>query len=156
MSSHLIITFTAFLITLLGSAPAIGEKPKMKKLTPVIVVDQIEPCLLFWIDRLGFQKTVGVPEGDKLGFVSLAKGNVEIMYQTKSSVEKDLPGIIKEPGRPSTGLYIEVERLDSIIEALKGLEVVVPERTTFYGAHEFGVREPGGSLVLFAEFAKAK
>jgi len=55
----------------------------MKKLTPVIIVDQIEPCLPFWIERLGFIKTAEVPEGDKLGFVILVKGNVEIMYQTK-------------------------------------------------------------------------
>src|SRR5438876_348213 len=43
--------------------------PTMKKLTPVIIVEQIEPCLPSWLDRLGLQKTAEVPEGDKLGFV---------------------------------------------------------------------------------------
>ena len=61
----------------------------MKKLTPVIVVDHIERCLPFWVDHLGFKKTTEVPDGDKLGVVILAKGNVEIMYQTKASVAKD-------------------------------------------------------------------
>ena len=28
------------------------------KLTPVLIVDAIEPCLLFWVDRLGFTVTV--------------------------------------------------------------------------------------------------
>ena len=136
----------------------------MKKLTPVIIVDQIEPSLPFWIERLGFQKTAEVPEGDKLGFVILVKGNVEVMYQTRASVAKDL-GTAVEPGiHPAAGainpnkdlvtLYIQVEKLDSVMAALKGIEVVVPERKTFYGAREFGVREPGGIVVLFAEFQK--
>jgi uncharacterized glyoxalase superfamily protein PhnB len=136
----------------------------MKKLTPVIIVDQIEPSLPFWIERLGFKKTAEVPEGDKLGFVILVKGSVEVMYQTRASVAKDL-GTAVEPGvHPASGainpnkdlvtLYIQVEKLDPIMAALTGVEVVVPERKTFYGAREFGVREPGGIVVLFAQFAK--
>ncbi len=126
----------------------------LKKLTPVIVVDQIEPCLSFWVDHLGFQKTAEVPDGDKLGFVILVKGNVEIMYQTKASVAKDVPALANQSLNSSTGLYIEVEKLDPVIQALKHVEFVVPPRKTFYGAREFGVREPGGSLVMFAEFQR--
>jgi uncharacterized glyoxalase superfamily protein PhnB len=136
----------------------------MKKLTPVIIVDQIEAYLPFWIERLGFQKTAEVPEGDKLGFVILVKGNVEVMYQTRASVAKDLGTAVEPSIHPASGainpnkdlvtLYIQVEKLDPVMVALKGIEVVVPERKTFYGAREFGVREPGGIVILFAEFPK--
>src|SRR4029453_8853944 len=44
----------------------------MKKLTPVLFVGEIEPCLEFWT-RLGFERTAEVPEGDRLGFVLLTK-----------------------------------------------------------------------------------
>jgi len=63
----------------------------VKKITPVLLVKEIEPILPFWIDRLGFAKTIEVPEGNKLAFVSLQKGAVEVMYQTYASVEKDAP-----------------------------------------------------------------
>lgn len=34
-----------------------------RKLSPVlIIVDAIEPCLPFWMERLGFAKVVEVPE----------------------------------------------------------------------------------------------
>lgn len=33
----------------------------MKKLTPVLYVESIEPALPFWEDRLGFQRVVEVP-----------------------------------------------------------------------------------------------
>ncbi len=36
------------------------------------------------------------------------------------------------------------------MEQLEGIEVVVPRRTTFYGADEIFVRAPCGTLVGFA------
>ena len=125
----------------------------MKKLTPVFVVDRIEPCLDFWVGRLGFAKTVEVPEGDSLGFVILSRGSVEIMYQSRESLEKDLPALAAIPRGTglSVGTYIEVSDIDDVLKRLDGWEQVVPKRTTFYGATEFGVREPGGNLVIFAQ-----
>ena len=59
---------------------------KMNRLTPVLMVEAIEPCLPFWVDRLGFSKTVEVPHGDRLGFAILVRDGVELMYQTRASV----------------------------------------------------------------------
>jgi hypothetical protein len=118
----------------------------MKKLTPVLIVERIEPCLGFW-SRLGFEKTVEVPEGDALGFVILVKDSVEVMYQSVASARKDVPAL----GAPSsTNLYIEVSALEPILQQLQGAPVVVPRRTAFYGADEIFVREPGGNVVGFA------
>jgi hypothetical protein len=127
----------------------------MKKLTPVLIVDEIEPCLPFWVDRLGFAKVVEVPEGTKLGFVILSKDGVEVMYQTRESLEKDIPALVPERigGRPIT-LFIEVSDVGAIERTLAGLELVVPRRRTFYGMEEVGVREPGGNPVIFAQAVK--
>ena len=127
---------------------------QFKKLTPVMPVEAIEPCLPFWTERLGFAKTVEVPEGDQLGFVILAKDGVEVMYQSRASLLKDLPALRQGDFRSTTALFIEVKGMDDIIAKLKGIEVVLPERKTFYGAREFGVREPGGTLIVFAEFSE--
>ena len=124
---------------------------EIRKLSPVIVVDEIEPCLHFWIERLGFTKTVEVPEGDKLGFVILAKDGVEIMYQSRASVANDIPILAKRFADPSTAFFIEVADVTSIAERMQGVETVVPRRKTFYGMDEIGVREPGGHVVVFAQ-----
>jgi hypothetical protein len=47
-------------------------------------------------------------------------------------------------------LYIEVESFSDALERVKGAEVLVAERTTFYGMREIWVREPGGNVVGFA------
>lgn len=127
----------------------------MKKLAPVLFVEEVEPCLDFWMTRLGFAKTIEVPHGTKLGFVTLAKDGVEVMYQTYASAEQDAPGKIKR-NPPATYLYVEVTGLDAIIAQLAGAPVVMPERKTFYGAREIGYREPGGNFITFAEFAAAQ
>lgn len=126
------------------------QQSVIRKLSPVIIVDAIEPCVPFW-QRVGFVKTAEVPEGDRLGFVILAKDGVEVMYQTHESVEKDAPGLVPPVRGTAAALFIEVSDIESIEQALAGLEIVVPRRKTFYGMDEIGVREPGGHVVMFAQ-----
>lgn len=123
----------------------------VNKLTPVLLVPEVEPCLRFWVERLGFVKTVEVPEGEALGFVILQKGSLELMYQSYASVEKDAPAAMRALSKGPTYLYVEVEDLEQVIVAVEGAEVVMPVRTTFYGAKEVGVKEPAGHIVIFAQ-----
>jgi len=127
------------------------ENLMIKKLTPVLFVEKIEPVLPFWTEHLGFVKTVEVPDGDRLAFVILQQGTVEVMYQTYASVEKDLPAILPDVRKGPTFLYIEVENLDALKPALKSATVYLPERNTFYGAREIGVRDPAGHFLTFAQ-----
>jgi len=127
----------------------------IKKLTPILFVEKIEPVLPFWTGLLGFVKTVEVPEGDRLAFVILQQGSVEVMYQTYASVEKDMPAILPDVRKGPTFLYIEVENLDALKPALKSATVYLPERTTFYGAREIGVKDPAGHFLTFAQMSAA-
>lgn len=136
--------------------PLAGQEPMLKKATPILYVDAIEPLLPFWTERIGFRITTEVPEGDRLGFVILDRDGIELMIQTRASVEADVPALADTP-MGGTILFIEVEDLDAIVAALgDDIEVVVPRRTTFYGADEIFVREPGGNVVGFAEFGAAE
>ena len=55
-----------------------------------------------------------------------------------------------------TFLYVEVENLDETIAAVKGAEVVMPRRTTFYGSTEIGIKDPAGHFITFAQFGSAQ
>jgi catechol 2,3-dioxygenase-like lactoylglutathione lyase family enzyme len=125
----------------------------MKRITPVLYVESIEPSLPFWVDRLGFRITVEMPEGDALGFVILERNGVQLMMQTRASVSSDVPELSGTP-MGGTLLFIEVEDLDRVEEALTGIPPITPRRTTFYGADELIVREPGGNAVTFAQFGE--
>ncbi len=125
----------------------------IKRLTPVLFVPEIEPCLAFWTERLGFQKTVEVPEGPRLGFVSLQKDGIELMYQSYASVGKDFAAVAAAARRGPSFLYVEVDDLEAVKAAVADAEVYMPERTTFYGARELGVKDPAGHHITFAQFA---
>ena len=130
---------------------------RMKKATALIAVDAIEPCLPFWTDRLGFEEGVTVPHEGAIGFAMLTSGGVELMYQSRASIEADLvesgapAGLGAELAASTTTLFVEVDALDDVIEMLGAeADVVVPRRRTFYGMDEIFVRAPCGTLVGFA------
>jgi uncharacterized glyoxalase superfamily protein PhnB len=123
-------------------------------LSPVLIVDAVEPGIAFWTDRLGFTKENEVPGPDgKLIFASVRKGAVDIMYQTRASAVADNPASASELNGHSIGLFIMVPSLadlDSIERQVKGAPMVKPRHDTFYGTTEFYVKEPGGNVVGFA------
>ncbi len=122
------------------------------RITAVLVVPRVEPSLDFWETTLGFTRVAVVPHGDTLGFAMLNKDGVEIMLQSEASVRDDL-GVA--PGTAVTGtstaLFMEVSDLAAIEEALGAYPLALARRTTFYGMHEIGVKEPGGHFIVFAQ-----
>ncbi|MGH7668458.1 MAG: VOC family protein [Gemmatimonadaceae bacterium] len=127
--------------------------PNFKQLTPVMVVEQVEPCLAFWCDRLGFTVENRVPGPDgALVFASAKCGAVEVMYQTRASVVSETPSLAGELAGHSVTLFLTVDDLDAVEQAVAGAPVVKPRHETFYGSTEIYVREPGGNIVGFAAF----
>jgi uncharacterized glyoxalase superfamily protein PhnB len=120
-----------------------------QKLTPILRVENIEPHLDFWVNRLGFTKVMEVKEGEEVGFVILTLGHIEVMLQTRVSLAKDIPALAKGDFCV-TVLYLGITDLEEIEKKLIGVEVIVPKRQTTYGANEIWVRAPGGHVVGFA------
>ncbi len=124
----------------------------LQRLTPVLIVEEVEPCLEFWTGALGFTKTNEVPGPDgKTLFASVEREGVEIMYQTRASVVAKSPETAADLDGHSIVLFITVDDIDAIERALAGAPVIKPRHKTFYGSTEIYVREPGGHTVGFAQ-----
>jgi hypothetical protein len=125
----------------------------IKKVTPVLIVDGIEPVLPLW-EALGFGRAAEVPHGDVLGFVILARDGVEVMYQTFDSVRGDDAKVLD--GARAIGasaIFIEVDDLDAIAALIpSGTDVIVKRRQTFYGSTEMVIRDAAGNVITFAQF----
>ncbi len=127
---------------------------QIRKSTPVLIVDAIEPSLPFWQERLGLERPVEVPDGDRLGFVILTNGAIEIMYQTSALLAKDSAAYGVAFANDKTLLFVEADDIDAVASVLEGFEIVMPRRETFYGSTEIGYREPGGHFVTFAQMKR--
>jgi len=94
-----------------------GPAPTLKQLTPVLIVDEVEPCVKFWTDRLGFEMTNTVPgDNGKLIFASVQLSGIEIMYQTRASVLSEQPASARDLTGHSVALFITVADLDTVVE----------------------------------------
>jgi uncharacterized glyoxalase superfamily protein PhnB len=134
-----------------ATTPHLSTPAALEHLSPVLVVDAVEPCVRFWAERLGFAIENQVPGPDgALIFASVKSGTVEIMYQTRASVLAENPGSAADLGGHSVVLFITVPRLDEVERAVAGAPMVKPRHRTFYGSEEIYVKEPGGHTVGFA------
>jgi hypothetical protein len=100
--------------------------------TPVLFVDRIEPSEAFF-EKLGFERTVGVPEGDGpegegMGFIIMMQGGrsdsgLGVMLQTRASAANDMtqadPTLFD--GAKSF-LFMSVADVDAAARALEGHE----------------------------------
>jgi len=150
-SCFLYLSLFLLLFALAANSKEENKTMNVKRITPVLFVKEIEPILPFWVDALGFAKTIEVPHGDKLGFIALQKGSTEVMYQSYASLGEDMPVIADAARKGPTFLYIEVDNLDAVLTALKNSKIVQPERTAFYGMREVGYQDPAGHFITFAQ-----
>lgn len=136
-----------------------GPVTALRKVTPVLVVEKIEPVLGFW-KKLGVAVATEVPSDNGLVFVILAAEGLEVMYQTVVSVREDLiasasdPQAFRSSPQQST-LYVEVSDLAQVERGLQGERLVLPRRQTFYGAVEVGFADPAGNIIVFAQRQRA-
>lgn len=139
-----------------GAPPTGALSVRFAKLSPVLIVEEVEPCIAFWTDRLGFGQANAVPGSDgRLVFASVERDAIEVMYQSRASVLAAEPEATRaERTRDLAGraalLFLEVDDLDAVERALAGVPVVKARHETFYGTAELYVREPGGTTVGFS------
>jgi uncharacterized glyoxalase superfamily protein PhnB len=106
---------------------------QLKQLTPVMIVDKVEPCLAFWVEGFGFEVENQVPGPDgRLVFASLKQQGIELMYQTRASVVEDTPAQAKDLDGHSVALFFTVDDLDAVEAAVAGAPVVKARHKTFY------------------------
>jgi ankyrin repeat protein/uncharacterized glyoxalase superfamily protein PhnB len=131
------------------------------KLTPMIAVADMDATVA-WYRSIGFELTGTHGDEGKLGWACVRFGQAEIMF-----VPSDVPWRKSSAG---LSVWIYTDRIDDIYAQLKRRQlersravlageatalVDVPFTldlyTAFYGQREFGVRDPNGIHVMFAQ-----
>jgi uncharacterized glyoxalase superfamily protein PhnB len=123
----------------------------IKKMTANLYTRDVKACVAFWVDRLQFETTIEVPDGDNLAFAALQSRLIELMYGSYDSLEKD--AAVAQAFQCGTSfLFLEVDDVDVVFAALEGAPIVSPLHETFYGSTEFTAKDPTGHLITFAQF----
>jgi uncharacterized glyoxalase superfamily protein PhnB len=129
---------------------------EFKKLTPNLVVRDVEANLNFYRTVLGFQLGFTVPDQPPYVFGSVTSGGVEIFFNDQKVVLEDYPALGSKPIGGSLTLFIEVEGIEEVLAAVKqsGAKITMPLKDQFYGMREFAFEAPEGWVVTIAQRIK--
>ena len=124
----------------------------LKKLTPNLMVEDVERTLAFYRETLGFQVVTTLPEAAPFDFAIVRRDGVELMFQSRTSLSENVPTLTGSPIGASQTFYIEVTGIRELYEQLRDkVEIVVDFHTTFYGTQEFYFRDLNGYILSFSE-----
>jgi uncharacterized glyoxalase superfamily protein PhnB len=128
--------------------------PHFKKLTPNLIVANVERSLAFYVDTLGFERGMTVPEQSPFVFASVTSGSIEIFLNDVVTAVKEYPAFGGKPLGATGTMFIEVDGVDAIHDRLQPkVKIVMPIVTQWYGMREFAIEDPDGYVITFAERA---
>ena len=126
--------------------------------TPNLVVADIDRSTAFYRDVLGFSVITTVPEAAPFVFVWLQRGGVNVFLNVQHAVAHDMPALAGRPIGGTATMFMTVEPggPDDGIDALfaqveRGARVAMPIKDQFYGMREFGIEDPDGYVIFFAQ-----
>ena len=126
--------------------------PQFTKLKPNLLVASVERSLAFYVDTLGFERGMTVPDASPFAFAAVTSGAVEIFFNDAAGAVKEYPGFAGKPIGATGTLFIEVEGVDALHDRLAPkVKIVMPIVTQFYGMREFAIADPDGYVITFAE-----
>jgi uncharacterized glyoxalase superfamily protein PhnB len=126
--------------------------PRFTKLTPNLLVASVERSLAFYVDTLGFERGLTVPDASPFAFASVTSGSIEIFFNDAAGAVHEYPGFAGKPIGATGTLFIEVEGVNALHDKLQGkVKIVMPIETKFYGMREFAIEDPDGYVITFAE-----
>lgn len=111
---------------------------------PVLKVTDLQRSIQWYTEVLGFRAQGRSPDDDAGDHCFVAAGDVEVLLATGSHLG----------GTPTfTGtLYFRVKGVDAFFAQVRGrADVVWPLAPQEYGTREFGIRDPDGYTLAFAE-----
>jgi catechol 2,3-dioxygenase-like lactoylglutathione lyase family enzyme len=128
------------------------HKLTVTKLTPNLLVSNVERSVAFYVDILGFARGMTVPDQSPFVFAAVTSGPVEIFLNDRSTVTKESPQMTGLAFGGGNTMFVEVTGVDALHDAISArVKVIMPLVTQWYGLREFAIADPDGYVITFAE-----
>ncbi len=131
---------------------------KFADVTPNLVVADVERSLAFYRDVLGFSLVTTVPEAAPFAFAWMQRDAVSVFLNSVESVRSEHPEMVARPlgGTATLFITLEAERTADGVDAMfasigSRARIVMQPKDQFYGMREFGIEDPDGYVIFFAQ-----
>jgi len=123
-----------------------------KKLSPNLIVDDVDETLRFYRDVLKFNLMMSVPAEEPFVWVAMARNDVEVMIQARKSASRVIPLFENKEAGGSLMLYIEMEDVMELYDSIKTQVTLIEDlHTKPYGMREFSIQDNNGFVLTFAQ-----
>ncbi|NUQ12874.1 MAG: VOC family protein [Gemmatimonadaceae bacterium] len=132
----------------------------VQSVRPMLAVPDVNATVA-WYQAVGFTLAGSHGEGGRLDWASVTLGGAEVMF---------VPAASGLPGWRGLSLWFDTDRIDDLYSELKRRQLLRSRRllegepdespeisftsdlyTAFYGQREFGIRDPNGVELMFAQ-----
>jgi uncharacterized glyoxalase superfamily protein PhnB len=131
---------------------------KFSDVTPNLVVASVERSLAFYRDVLGFALVTTVPDAAPFAFAWMRRDGVSVFLNSVESVRAAHPELGSRPPGGGNTLFIVLEAdtiaggVDAMFASIGARARVIMElKDQFYGMREFGIEDPDGYVIFFAQ-----
>lgn len=128
----------------------------IRKLTPNLVVSNVEESMAFYRDVLGFTIVTTVPDAPPYAFAIAMAGDVQVFFNSVESATDEYPAFRHQPIGGTLTLFFEVTDIERLYAALAPrVRVVMPLEKKWYGMTEFAFIDPDGWMITYAQRTEA-
>jgi len=122
------------------------------KLTPNLIVADVDRSVAFYRDVLGFALTIHVPDESPFVFAAMQHGDVEIFLNAAEAAYAEYPAFKERPIGGTLTQFIHVVGIRPFHAELVGrVNIVMALEKKWYGVTEFAITDPDGYIITFAE-----
>lgn len=129
-----------------------GESVNLKRITPNLMVDDVESSVGFYKGVLGFDMVTAFPDTGKMDFAIVSRDNLDIMFQRRANLIEEISQFQNTPIGGSFTLHLDVKDILMIYEkAVMNARIVQELHQTAYGTKEFSMKDNSGYILTFSE-----
>lgn len=125
---------------------------QITKLTPNLIVSNVEQSMAFYRDVLGFTIVTTVPDAPPYVFAIATSGATEVFFNAPEAAYAEYPAFKQMPIGGTLTLFFEVTEIEAAYAALAPkVRVVMPLEKKWYGMTEFAFLDPDGYMITYAQ-----
>ena len=131
---------------------------KFADVTPNLVVANVERSMAFYRDVLGFAATATVPDAAPFAFAWMQRDGVSVFLNSIESVRDEHSELGSRPigGLATLFIVLDADDVAAGVDALftsvsPRARVIMQPKNQFYGMREFGIEDPDGYVIFFAQ-----
>ncbi|SRR6266568_3861710 len=125
---------------------------KLGKLTPNLMVEDVNKTVDFYREVLGFSLTMSLPKEGTFEWAQMQNGETEIMFQSRKSMSSELDLFKEQAVGASLTFFIDLKDVEKLYMKVRDeITVLADLHVTFYGTKEFSMQDINGYILTFAQ-----